>query len=226
VPGVAASPGAPREHSPAGELATAAGATTAGKRAGPGADPASSGKTPSEPLATPGAKPAAAEADTARTESREADREKLLGAFAELEAAKESTVVLESTPKLKVRMGGKILGTTPVKLTLPAQNAPVDLEFFDTGLGLSKPEQLTLKPGDNGTHKVELAKGKLVLKLQDGVDVSVDGKAVGTAPLAPLSLWEGKHVVQLTHGVQKERRTLEITGDEPTELEFDFPEAE
>jgi hypothetical protein len=127
---------------------------------------------------------------------------------------------------MKVRMGGKILGTTPVKLTIPAQAAPVDLEFFDTGLGLSKPEQLTLKPGDNGTHKVEFAKGKLVLKLQDGVEVMVDGKAVGTAPIAPLSLWEGKHVVQLTRGDQKERRTLEISGDDPTELEFDFPEAE
>ncbi|HEY1333252.1 MAG TPA: hypothetical protein VGF31_03275, partial [Myxococcaceae bacterium] len=161
----------------------------------------------------------------ART-ARETDREKLLGAFAELEAAKESVVVLESTPRLKVRMGGKILGTTPVTLKIPVQDAPVDLEFFDTSLGLSKPEQLTLKPGDNGTHKVEIAKGKLVLKLQDGVEVTVDGKAVGTAPLAPLSLWEGKHVVQLTLGDQKERRTLEISGDESTELEFDFPEAE
>ena len=226
VPGAAPGPGAARGTSPAGALATAAGSATVGKRAGSGADPTSSGKSPSESAAPPASKPAASEPDTAHQASREADREKLLGAFADLEAAKESTVVLESTPKLKVRMGGKILGTTPVTLKIPAQDGPVDLEFFDTGLGLSKPEQLTLKPGDNGTHKVEFAKGKLVLKLQDGVEVTVDGKAVGTAPLAPLSLWEGKHVVQLIQGDQKERRTLEITGDEPTELEFDFPEAE
>ena len=226
MPGAAASAGAARETSPAAELATAAGAATVGKRAGSGANPASSGKSPSESPAAPASKPPGSESETTRNGSREADREKLLGAFAELEVAKESTVRLESTPKLKVRMGGKILGTTPVTLTIPVQDAAVDLEFFDTGLGLSKPEQLTLKPGDNGTHKVEIAKGKLVLKLQDGVEVTVDGKAVGTAPLAPLSLWEGKHVVQLTRGDQKERRTLEITGDEPTELEFDFPEAE
>ena len=194
------SPGAPAS----GELATAAGVASAGKRAGT----------------------AATDPDPDRKARSETDREKLLGAFAELEAAKESTVVLESTPKMKVRMGGKILGSTPVKLTIPVQNAPVDLEFFDTGLGLSKPEQLTLKPGDNGTHKVQFVKGKLVLKLQDGVEVMVDGKAVGTAPLAPLSLWEGKHVVQLTRGDQKERRTLEISGEDPTELEFDFPETE
>jgi hypothetical protein len=214
VPGSGA--GTARGASAGPELATAAGAAAAGKRAGAvTSEPATSGNSATE-----------SPADTARRPPRETDREKLLGAFADLETAKESTVVLESTPKMKVRMGGKILGTTPVKLTIPAQDAPVDLEFFDTTQGLSKPEQLTLKPGDNGTHKVEIPKRKLVLKLQDGVEVTVDGKAVGTAPLAPLSLWEGKHVVQLTLGDQKERRTLEISGDEPTELEFDFPEAE
>lgn len=133
---------------------------------------------------------------------------------------------LESTPRLKVRMGGKILGSTPVTLTVPVQNLPVDLEFFDTGLGLSRSEQLTLKPGDNGTHRVVIPKGKLVFKLQEGVAVTVDGKAVGTTPLAPLSLYEGSHVVQLTRGEQKERRTLEISGEEPTELEFSFAEEE
>jgi serine/threonine protein kinase len=171
-------------------------------------------------------KPSTAAADPTRKATHETDREKLLGAFAELETAKESTVRLESTPKLRVRMGGKIVGTTPVTLTVPAQDAPVELEFFDPTLGVSKAEQLTLKPGDNGTHKVEIARGKLILKVDDGVTVSVDGKSLGTTPLDPISLFEGKHTVQLTRGDQKEKRTLEIQGDEETELEFSFPEAE
>ena len=73
---------------------------------------------------------------------------------------------------------------------------------------------------------MEISKGTLVLKVQDEVGVSVDGKPVGTTPLAPLSLYEGKHTVQLTRGEQKERRTLEIPADESTELEFTFPESE
>jgi hypothetical protein len=170
--------------------------------------------------------PASAGTASPSKATREADREKLLGAFAELEAAKESTVRLESTPKLRVRMGGKIIGTTPVTLNVPAQNAPVELEFFDPTLGVSKAEQLTLKPGDNGIHKVEIARGKLVLKVDDGIAVTVDGKPAGTTPLDAISLFEGKHTVQLTRGEQKERRTLEIQGDEETELEFSFPEAE
>ena len=133
---------------------------------------------------------------------------------------------LESTPKLRVRMGGKVLGTTPVTLTVPASDAPVELEFFDTGLGLSKTEELTLKPGDNGTHSLVFPKGKLELKLEDGVAVSIDGKPAGTAPLDPVSLYEGRHVVQLTKGEQKERRTLEIQGDQTETLEYTFPDAE
>ena len=103
----AASAGAARETSPAAELATAAGAATVGKRASSGANPASSGKSPPESPAAPASKPPGSESETTRNGSREADREKLLGAFAELEVAKESTVRLESTPKLKVRMGGE-----------------------------------------------------------------------------------------------------------------------
>ena len=213
-PGTTAAPHAPpstpertARPGPAGAAAAAGvAATAAGAAEGAPAKPSSAAPTPKA--------------------TRESDRDKLLGAFAELEAAKESTVRLESTPKLKVRMGGKIVGTTPVTLTVPAQDAPVELEYFDTTLGVSKAEQLTLKPGDNGTHKVEIARGKLVLKVDDGVTVSVDGKSVGTTPLDAISLFEGKHTVQLTRGDQKEKRTLEIQGDEETELEFSFPEAE
>ncbi|HVP61918.1 MAG TPA: serine/threonine-protein kinase [Myxococcaceae bacterium] len=209
---------------PPAEAPTSAG-STASAEPGPSGAP-----TPGEPVLRPTATrpPAgpAAPVDIARRASGGSDKEKLLGAFAELEAAKEATVRLESTPPLRVRMGGKIVGTTPVQLTMPVQAAPVELEFFDTGLGLSRTEQLALKPGDNGTHTVVIPKGKLVLRLQDGVGVSVDGRPVGTAPLAPLSLYEGSHLVQLARGDQKERRTLEIRGGEPTELEFTFPEAE
>jgi hypothetical protein len=194
------------------------------ERAAPPARPGAAGAGAAAGVAARGDPSSASAPAAGGKATREADREKLLGAFAELEAAKESTVLLQSTPKLRVRMGGKIIGTTPVTLTLPAQDAPVDLEFFDPTLGVSKTEQLTLKPGDNGIHKVEIPKGKLVLKVDEGVSVTVDGKSVGTTPLEPLSLFEGKHTVQLVLGDLKERRTLAIAGDEETELEFSFQE--
>ncbi len=228
----------PSDSSPAEPSPATAASTPPAERAGapPGAAtgttdeaPASADTARTGPAATssaPAQKSPATALEVARRARRETDREKLLGAFAEVEAGKESTVLLESTPHLRVRMGGKIIGTTPVPLKVPASDDPVELEFFDTGLGVSHPEQLVLKPGDNGTHKVVIPKGKLELKLQDGVAVTIDSKSVGRTPMAPVSLYEGRHVVQLIRGDLKERRTLDIHGNETEVLEFTFPEAE
>jgi len=120
-----------------------------------------------------------------------------------------------------------VLGKTPLPLTVPVSDAPVELELFDPALGVSRPVQLTLKPGDNGVHTEVIRRGTLELKLQDDVMVSVDGKPAGTAPLEPLSLYEGPHAVVLTRGKQSpERRKIEIRGDETEVLEYTFPDPE
>ena len=122
--------------------------------------------------------------------------------------------------------GDKVLGTTPLTVSLPPPGGSVEIELFDPAMGLSKTEQLDLKQGDNGVHKVVIAKGTLELKIQDGVAVTIDGKSTGTAPLDPMSLYEGRHQVQLSKGELKERRMLEIQGGKTEVLEFTFPEAE
>jgi serine/threonine-protein kinase len=177
-------------------------------------------------------KPAAPVASTqvddeaAPKEHKSSDREKLLGAFAEAQAAAEApaTVRLESTPKLRVRLGDKVLGTTPLTVTVPPPGGTVELELFDPGLGLSRTEQLELKQGDNGVHRVVIPKGTLEFQIQDGVAVSIDGKPTGTAPLDPVQLYEGRHQVSLSKGNLKERRTLDIQGGQTEVLEFTFPE--
>jgi hypothetical protein len=188
---------------------------------------------PATRSATPPSKPAApsaTEPDEATTnkDRRASDREKLLGAFAEAQAATDApaTIRVESTPKLRVRLGDKVLGTTPLTVSLPPPGGSVEIELFDPAMGLSKTEQLDLKQGDNGVHKVVIAKGTLELKIQDGVAVTIDGKNAGTAPLDPVSLYEGRHQVQLSKGELKERRMLEIQGGQTEVLEFTFPEAE
>ena len=206
----------------AGALSAAATETTERPPTSGSAEGAGPGATTS----TPARKSPATALEVARRARRETDREKLLGAFAEVEAAKESTVLLESKPHLQVRMGGKILGITPVPLKVPASDGPVELEFFETGLGVSHLERLVLKPGDNGTHTVVIPRGKLAFKLQTGVVVSIDGRTFGTTPLGPVSLYEGRHLIQLTRGDSKERRTLDIRGNETEVLEYTFPEAE
>jgi hypothetical protein len=179
---------------------------------------ASAGSSPSTSAAEP--------TTPSKRERRESDKDRLLGAFAEAQAAADApaTIRIESTPRLRVRMGERILGTTPLTVSVPAPGGNVDLELFDPGLGLSRTESLVLKPGDNGVHRVSVPKGTLELKVTDGTEVSVDGKSVGTTPLDPLSLYEGRHQIQLSKGEQRERRLVTIQGGETEVLEFNFPE--
>jgi len=192
------------------------------------------------PVATPAPKPAAVPAQTARAPrpaaapvaKQDTDISKLLGAFeaAEANAAKqeaapatgEARVRLESTPPLRVRVGNRILGTTPVVVRLP-EPGPVDIELFDNSLGLTRLEHIDLRAGDNGVRQITFGKGAIALQVQAGITVYVDGKKVGMAPFSkPLPLYEGKHPVRLVLGDQEERRLVTITPGETETLEFTF----
>jgi serine/threonine protein kinase len=240
--GTASAAGAPRASSSpaaaeASGTASPAVATAEASRAGSRSVKSAAGPADRTPPAGAAARPvtavAAAEPSTPsggsenqKRERRESDKDRLLGAFAEAQAAADApaTIRLESTPKLRVRMGDRILGTTPLTISLPPQGGQVDLELFDTGLGLSRTESLTLKPGDNGLHVVSIPKGTLELKVPEGTAITVDGKSVGTAPRDPLPLYEGRHQVQLSKDDKSERRLITIKGGEAEVLEFDFPE--
>ncbi|MGO9066935.1 MAG: protein kinase domain-containing protein [Myxococcaceae bacterium] len=176
--------------------------------------------------------PAPAKSAASSEKREEAVSSKLLGAFAAVEAqapketgAEESgaaSMRFESQPPLHVRVGDRIVGTTPVVVRLPAPG-PVDVELFDTGLGLTRLEHVELKAGDNGVRSVTFQKGAIDFQLQPGIVVYVDGKKVGTAPLAkPVPLYEGKHPVRLVLGDDEERRLVTVTGGETETLEFTF----
>jgi serine/threonine protein kinase len=221
-----APPGSPTPPSPAGT--SGARAAPSGSRSGTvvaAAEPAvapTTARGPS-PRATAQPEPAAA---SQKRERRESDKDRLLGAFAEAQAAADApaTIRIETTPRLRVRMGEKILGTTPLTVSLPPPGGPVELELFDTGLGLSRTESLVLKPGDNGIHAVSIPKGTLELNVTEGTRITVDGKSIGTTPLDPVHLYEGRHQVQLSKDDKNERRLVTIKGGETEVLEFDFPE--
>jgi eukaryotic-like serine/threonine-protein kinase len=182
--------------------------------------------TPPKPAA-----PAASNASGAQTPKREtAVSSKLLGAFEAAESqappsVDQNTVAsvrFESSPPLRVRVGDRVLGTTPLVVHLPAPG-PADVELFDTGLGLSRVEHVELTAGDNGVRTVNFEKGAIDFQLQPGIVVYVDGKKLGEAPFEkPVPLYEGKHPVRLVLGDQEERRMVTVAPGETETLEFSF----
>ena len=169
-------------------------------------------------------------APAAPSKKEDTDVSKLLGAFeaAEANAAKkeeatgEARIRFESNPPLRVRVGNRIVGTTPVVVRVP-EPGPVDVELFDNGLGLTRLEHVDLRPGDNGVRQISFGKGAIDFKLQAGITVYVDAKKVGVAPFAkPIPFYEGKHPVRLVLGDQEERRLVTVTPGETETLEFTF----
>ncbi|MGO9830894.1 MAG: PEGA domain-containing protein, partial [Myxococcaceae bacterium] len=206
--------------------------------------PAPPAPAPAKPAAAPAKVPPPARPVTAtkpaahakpaesNAKGEQAVSNKLLGAFAAMEsqATKETggeeagaaSVRFESQPPLHVRVGDRILGTTPVVVRLPAPG-PVDVELFDTGLGLTRLEHVELKAGDNGIRSVTFQKGAIDFQLQPGIIVYVDGKKVGEAPFdKPVPLYEGKHPVRLVLEDEEERRLVTVTAGETETLEFSF----
>ncbi len=174
--------------------------------------------------------PPAASAPTAKPDTSASS--KLLGAFeaAEAQAPKDGTaaqtseawVRFESTPPLKVRVGDHIFGTTPVVVRMPTPG-PVDVELFDTGLGLTRAEPVVLTAGDNGLRSVTFEKGAIDFQLQPGISVYIDGKNMGEAPLEkPVELYEGSHSVRFVLGDLEERRRVTVAPGKTEPLEFTF----
>ena len=111
---------------------------------------------------------------------------------------------------------------TPLVVRMPTAG-PVDVELFDTGLGLARVEHVELNAGDNGVRTVTFEKGAIDFQLQPGISVYVDGKKLGESPFEkPVPLYEGKHAVRLVLGDQEERRLVTVAPGEAETLEFSF----
>ncbi len=196
------------------------------------AAPVAASPPPARPTALPKPPAPNTKSDSAAKAEQPAVSSKLLGAFEAVEAQTSSapapqeteaaSVRFESQPPLHVRVGDRILGTTPVVVRMPAPG-PVDVELFDTGLGLTRREHVELAAGDNGTRTVTFEKGAIDFQVQPGITVYVDGKKLGQAPFdKPMPLYEGKHPVRLVLEGQEERRLVTVMPGETETLEFTF----
>jgi serine/threonine-protein kinase len=97
-----------------------------------------------------------------------------------------------------VRVNGRSVGRTPAQVRgIPL--GKVDVEVFDAQTGFSKKQTFDVKAGDNGVFPFDIRKGRLTVRVFPYATVMIDGKSLGQTPLAPVELYEGRHVLQLTN---------------------------
>lgn len=130
-------------------------------------------------------------------------------------AAPTGTLELEVDPAVEVRIDGKAVGRAPVKATLPSGRHTVRL--YDRARGIDVARTVAIPAGRRLQERILLGTATLTVTAPPGSEVLIDGKAVGTAPIAPLTFYEGAHAIEVRlGGARTERRFNARAGDNLT----------
>jgi len=131
-------------------------------------------------------------------------------------------VELLVTPDVDVSIEGRALGRTPLKVPLPYGRHTLTL--VNSELGLRSARMIDVRPTGSGIFRIRLGMGSVLVLAPHGARVSLDGKDLGTAPRAELSIPEGEHELLVTLNGAVWRKSLWVTGDQRQVLNVEFDE--
>jgi hypothetical protein len=130
-------------------------------------------------------------------------------------------VVVDSPLELQVFEGGRRLGTGLDRIMLPAGTHTFDLVNEQYAYRTTATIEVT--PGDTTTARIDVPLGRISVNATPWAEVSIDGRSVGTTPLAHLSVPIGLHEVVWRHPQFGERRqVVSVTAAQPVRLGMDF----
>lgn len=134
-----------------------------------------------------------------------------------------ASFTVETQPPLQVRVNGRFIGRSPVKVTsIPAGEAQV--EVYDSTLGISRAQKIAVSPGENPPVRFEFAAGSLEFRIRPFATVILNGRALGQTPLPPEKVYEGKHRVRLVNAELGKDVTVEVEvkAGEPSVLKYNL----
>jgi len=131
-------------------------------------------------------------------------------------------VELLVTPDVDVSIEGRALGRTPLKVPLPYGRHTLTL--VNPELGLRSARMIDVRPTGSGIFRIRLGMGSVLVLAPSGARLSLDGKDLGAAPRAELSMPDGEHELVVTLNGAVWRKTLWVTGDQRQVLNVDFEE--
>lgn len=124
--------------------------------------------------------------------------------------------------ELQVFEGGRLLGTTSAeRLMLPTGRHALDL--VNDAFQFKTSVEVAVLAGKTGTTTVSVPNGSLSVNALPWAEVFVDGRAVGTTPLANLTVPIGNHEVTWRHPQLGERRQpIAVTAQTPVRVGVNF----
>jgi len=109
-----------------------------------------------------------------------------------------ASLEVDSVPPGQVRVNGKVLGSSPVKIR-DQRPGEIRVEVFNPTLGFSKEQVFSIASGDNGTRRILVSQASVEFRVRPYATVLLDGKQLGQTPLPPVQVYEGKHRVKLVN---------------------------
>jgi len=130
---------------------------------------------------------------------------------------------IESSPRGLVRVNGKLVGSSPVRLKnqLPGS---VQIEVYNTAKAFSRQQTFELSPGDNGTKRVVIEQGMIEFRIRPYATVLLDGKRLGETPFPAVRAYEGHHSVKLVNRKINKSVTVDfvVKGGQPNVFKYNL----
>jgi eukaryotic-like serine/threonine-protein kinase len=117
---------------------------------------------------------------------------------------------IESAPVGQVKVNGRFVGVSPIQVS-GLKPGPVEVEVYDSRLGLKKVERFTATAGDNGTRKIVAAAATVEFRVRPWATVFLNGRPLGQTPLPAAEVFEGTHTVRLVNAELGKDITLDFT---------------
>jgi hypothetical protein len=131
-------------------------------------------------------------------------------------------VTIASPVELQILEGGVVIGTTnAARLMLPVGRH--DLVVSNAAIGFQAPVRVDVQPGKSGIATVRLPTGSVSINALPWATVSLDGRDLGTTPIANVDVPIGTHEFVLRHPQLGERRqSVLVTTKGPVRLVVDL----
>jgi hypothetical protein len=112
-------------------------------------------------------------------------------------AARPGSVVVEVKPAVEISLRGRRLGTSPLRIDLPAGRYP--LRLTNPAEDIDETLWVRVRAAAEERYILDLSRGRVAVYVKPWGKVRVDGTPRGTTPLAPLALTAGHHVIEVVH---------------------------
>ncbi len=121
-------------------------------------------------------------------------------------------LAISSNVRANVYVDGRMVGRTPLRLGhVSVGEHRVRVVFRASEGAVSKELTAPVKNGLLTERRVTFGKGRLNVRVSPWAEVRVDGRRFGLTPMAPITLMEGEHELQLDNKDLKARKVMRIT---------------